>query len=347
MSKILIALILSLPILANAERYIVGVDTTRPALMTIQGQSYLNGKIKIVDGSNLESLMKNPAVKYIEKDRTFKVFGQMSQSSAGEAWGVEKVKAAKMWAQGFNGEGVKVAVIDTGVDGSHPELDGRVMPGFNAIDGTENAMDDQGHGTHCAGTIAGRTVGVAPKALIVPVKFLDKNGSGTLSNAIKAVDWVAKQQDIQIVSNSWGGGGKSQALEDAFKALTESGKWVTAAAGNESRDNDVRDSIPANYAKTNDKVIAVAASDKNDKQAYFSNYGLKSVLIAAPGTQILSSVPGGKYDSWDGTSMATPHVSGMMAILLQAGKTELKAALIENSVQAQVKTITGARIEFK
>ena len=300
----------------------------------------LAGKVLIVEG-DYNTLKKNPEILYVERNQTYQALGfpDRSKQVAATPWGLDTTQVAKLWAKGFKGAGHKIAVIDTGVDGEHPEIKGRVLGGYNAITGTTDAMDDHGHGTHCSGTIAGKDVGMAPEAQIIPVKFLNKNGGGTLEDAVKAIDW-ATQNGATILSNSWGGGGYSQALFDVIQAASDKGIWFIAAAGNSRGNNDSRATYPASYKIKN--VIAVAATDKDDKIANFSNYGQTSVLLAAPGVQIYSSTPGGKYDSWSGTSMAAPHVSGALALLLQQGCKDA-----EECLGRSVKVVEGLKDKTK
>jgi subtilisin family serine protease len=299
-----------------------------------------NMGIYIIDG-DYDSVSTRPEFEYVEKNIRYQV---ISMKASGSAWGVEKIKASLMWDKQIKGKGIKIAVIDTGVDPSHKELSGRVLDGFNAIDDSNNAFDDHGHGTHCSGTIAGLSVGVAPEAEIVPIKFLSKDGAGSLDGAIKAIQF-AKEAKVDIMSNSWGGGGYSQALYDVIKSATDEGIVFTAAAGNEYNNNDKNPTYPASYDLP---IISVAASDQKDKLAVFSNYGKQSVTLIAPGVDIYSSIPGDKYDAWSGTSMATPHVSGAIALMLQSGCQDVMKCVVENTVDIGLsnKAING-RLEFK
>lgn len=237
------------------------------------------------------------------------------------------IDAPEVWALEKGKKEIVVAIIDTGVDYNHPDLKENAwsMPGkpqvrgFNAINGKEDPMDDNGHGSHCAGTIGASggneigVVGVAWNVSLMGVKFLTSSGSGTLADAIKAIDW-ATAQNVDIMSNSWGGGGFSQTLKDAISRANDKGILFVAASGNETNDNDASPSYPASYDLPN--VISVAATDNRDSLASFSNWGQKSVHIMAPGVNILSTTPGNKYESFSGTSMATPHVSGALALLV-------------------------------
>ena len=316
--KYFLLLAMLLPLSANAEKLFVKLNPNRVSTFSVAATKLatfraLNGSLLVIDG-NINDFKNKPEVEYVETETTYKALGIKEDATApvGSAWGVPATQAAKMWAKGFKGKGIKIAVIDTGVDPEHPELKGRVLPGYNAIDDTDNSVDDHGHGTHCSGSAAGLNVGMAPEAEIVPVKFLSAQGSGSLEGAIKAIEW-ARQQKVHIMSNSWGGGGFRQALQDVIKKAQDEGIIFIAAAGNESNDNDLDPSYPASYPN----VIAVSANDDKDALASFSNWGAKSVLLSAPGVRIYSSVLNGKYAVYSGTSMATPHVAGGAALLAQ------------------------------
>jgi subtilisin family serine protease len=257
-----------------------------------------------------------------------------------------------------------VAVIDTGMDYTHPDLQANTWSaptsfsltlagssltcpagshGFNAITFACDPMDDNQHGTHVAGTIgaAGNNalgvVGVNWTTRLMGLKFLDATGSGYISDAVNAIEFAvqAKQMlgagaDVRVLSNSWGGGGFSQALLDEIKRAGDNGMLFVVAAGNNGYDNDRSPFYPAAYNVSS--LIAVAATDNRDALASFSNYGGASVQLGAPGVNILSTVLGGQYGYLSGTSMATPHVSGAAALLLSRCALDtagLKAALTE------------------
>ena len=318
--KFLLVCLMFFSAAANAEQLVVKMKSTS-TMYLMQNNKHLHKNIYMIDG-DLAKLQADPNVEYAEPNVKFHIMGFPvmrrlgADTDANKAWGVDKIQASKMWDQGFKGDGIRIAVIDTGVDGSHPELAGKVEAGFNAIDGTDNSMDDNSHGTHVSGTIAGNTVGVAPNVTIVPVKFIDADGSGTLANAVKAISW-AMAAHVQIMSNSWGGGSDSKAMREIIKEATDAGIYFVVAAGNESNNNDKYSTYPAAYSKDMVNVMSIAATDSKDVLAPFSNYGPLSTLLAAPGVQIYSSVPGGKYDTYSGTSMATPHVAAAMALILQ------------------------------
>jgi subtilisin family serine protease len=210
--------------------------------------------------------------------------------------------------------------------------------GWNFASNAADPFDDNMHGTHCAGIIAGNSVtamGIAPNIKIMPLKFLTAEGSGSLEGAIKAINYgVAMGADI--LSNSWGGGSYSQALFDKIKAAEEKGVLFVAASGNEYNNNDIRASYPNSYKLSN--IISVGASTVTGGKASFSNYGSKTVHIFAPGKDIWSSVPGG-YQSLSGTSMACPMVSGIAALVKsmhpEYKATELKQAIMDSAVKLQ------------
>jgi thermitase len=240
------------------------------------------------------------------------------------------IDAVKAWELGTGSKDIVVAVIDTGIDYNHPDLVdnmwsaphpdpevGGVIHGFNAINGSFDPMDDNDHGTHCAGTIGGvgnngiGVTGVAWNVSLMGVKFLSGSGSGTLADAIKAIDF-ATEQSVDLMSNSWGGGGYSQALYEAIVRANEKGIVFVAAAGNSSADNDTSPAYPATYDVPN--VISVAATTNVDGLASFSSFGKRTVHVGAPGHNIVSAIAGDGYASFSGTSMATPHVAGAIAL---------------------------------
>ncbi|HYG79065.1 MAG TPA: S8 family peptidase, partial [Pyrinomonadaceae bacterium] len=281
-----------------------------------------------------------------------------------------------------------VAVVDTGVDYTHPDLAANMWSapapftvniggqtiqcaagthGFNSITKTCDPADEYDHGTHVAGTIGavgGNGAGVAgvnQTASVMALKFMDATGSGTLADAIDAIEFAiqAKQifgtdANVRVLANSWGwNGDASQALLDEINRADGAGMLFVAAAGNGgedrlSDDNDLAPFYPGSYTASN--VIAVAATNNQDNLTAFSNYGRNSVHLAAPGDLILSTVVGGGYDSWSGTSMATPHVAGAAALVLS--RCPLDTASLKNTLLNNVDpvaslsavTVTGGRL---
>jgi subtilisin family serine protease/chitodextrinase len=272
-----------------------------------------------------------------------------------------------------------VGIIDTGVDFSHPDLAGKswINPGENCtgcrtngidddgngyvddwqgwdfVNDDNNPVDDHGHGTHVAGTIAAtgnNGVGVAGinwTGRVAALKFLDWFGSGTVADAVRALDY-ATQNGIRVTNNSWGGGEKSQALLDAIERAGAAGGLYVAAAGNDGADADQAPMYPAAFQSP--AIISVAATDSRDGLASFSNYGRTSVDLGAPGVSIYSTLPGNTYDWWSGTSMATPHVAGAAALVKAArpGASSMAIkALLLRTVDAKwslANTATGGRL---
>ncbi|MBI4676307.1 MAG: S8 family serine peptidase [Elusimicrobia bacterium] len=228
-------------------------------------------------------------------------------------WGIQRVNAPNAWAK-TKGEGVKVAVIDTGIDFNHPDLKSNYAGCYNAINSKASCMDDNGHGSHVSGTIAGAldgkgVAGVAPKARLYAVKVLDGDGSGGLVGIIKGIVW-AGNNGIQVANMSLGAPIGTIFMRAAVKYATLRGTTIVAAAGN----NGGRVGCPACYGD----AIAVSASDSSDRIASFSSRG-SDVDFIAPGVDVKSSVPGGGYDWYDGTSMASPHVAGLAALAVARG----------------------------
>jgi len=234
-------------------------------------------------------------------------------------WGIKRVNAEAAWPV-TRGAGVKVAVIDTGIDFDHPDLE--VAGGYNAIDNNVSYKDDNGHGTHCAGTIAAKdngegVVGVAPDVTLYGVKVLSASGSGTFEGVIDGIQWAVKNK-MQIASMSLGASQGNQALADAIAAAKEAGTTIVAAAGNSGR--------AVGYPAAYPEAIAIAASDSSDKVAYFSSRGPEVDLIA-PGVSVYSTYMGGGYRSLSGTSMACPHAAGLAALAVANGASGFDAVM--------------------
>ena len=255
----------------------------------------------------------------------------------GNLWGLDNINAPEVWSggnsfSGVTGYGSTVAVIDTGVDLDHPEFQGRITNGYDFVDNDNNADDGNGHGTHVAGTIGGANdgrgiTGVAPDASIMPIRVLGNDGYGYTSDIIAGVYW-ATDNGADVINLSLGGGGYSQAMADAIAYASNNGSVVVMAAGNSGgRSPD----YPAAHAV--DHGIAVGAVNQQKSMAGFSNRAGTTTLdyVTAPGVNIYSSVPGGGYSSFSGTSMATPHVAGL-AGLLKSYDNSMSAESIENLI---------------
>lgn len=237
-------------------------------------------------------------------------------------WGVDRVDADLAWAVSTGLE-IKVAIIDTGIDKDHPDLVDNIMDGVNFVKIRGKIIadlwdDDNGHGTHCAGIVAAvdndiGVIGVAPQAYLYGVKVLDRRGSGYVSDVILGIQWSI-DNGMQVINMSLGTSSDVQSLHDACNAAEAAGIVVIAAAGNSGDTDPDSDVIyPAKY----DSVIAVAATDDTDTRASWSSDG-PEVELAAPGVDIYSTWKGGDYETKSGTSMAAPHVTGTVALMLGA-----------------------------
>jgi subtilisin family serine protease len=292
-------------------------------------------------------LANNPRIEIIEPDfiATINRADPDYAAELNNVWGVKKIGAgdAHNLSPSEQGQGVNVAVIDTGINYNHPDLAGSVIDQWDFVNNDGDAMDDQGHGTHVAGTIAAHrdgvgAVGVAPAANLFAVKVLDQNGSGSYSNIIAGVEW-ATAHGAKVTNNSYGGGGNSLTLEAAFRNAAAAGVVSVAAAGNSGTCTGNTDTV--GYPGKYNSVIAVAATDINDARPCFSSTG-PAVQIAAPGVNIFSTVKSGEYEGgWSGTSMATPHVAGVAALLYGKGVVNSNASAWINDEIRNVLMLTA------
>ncbi len=263
---------------------------------------------------SISILKDDPDVKYVELDAEVYIDEEPVFSSDDKVpWGVSRIQADKVHNIS-SGSGVKVVVIDTGIDYTHPYLAANYHGGYDFVNDDADPMDDAGHGTHVAGTIAATdneigAVGVAPNAELYAVKALDSHGTGWVSDINAAIDW-AIIEDMDVISMSLGGSTNFTSQFEICQAAYDSGIVIVAAAGNGYGGNV---SYPAAY----DSVIAVSATSLIDSNTYFSNIG-DEIELVAPGANIRSTTLGGGYGLKSGTSMATPHVSGVIALLLSA-----------------------------
>ena len=268
---------------------------------------------------------------------------QYALHNTGQTGGITgaDISALRAWDVFTGDSTLKIGMIDSGIDYTHPDLapnvwtnpgeipgngidddgDGYVddVHGYDFANNDGDPMDDNGHGTHTAGIVAAvgnngvGVCGVAWRAQLVAIKFLDASGSGTIADAISGLQY-AVTVGCRLTSNSWGGGGPSQALLDAINAAGEAGLLFVAAAGNSHVNMDQVPNYPASY--NSPYIISVAATNSRDSLAAFSNYGANSVDLAAPGVNILSTIPGERYALLSGTSMACPMVTGVLALAL-------------------------------
>jgi subtilisin family serine protease len=304
---------------------------------------------------------------------------QWALANSGQRGGKQgaDISAMHAWLTTTGSDKVVVAVLDSGVDYTHEDLapnmwkrPASVAPyhddelgtiddedGFNAIDNASDPMDENGHGTHCAGIVGaegGNDIGITGvnwKVRIMPLKFMNAGGYGTTKDAIEAINYVIDRKkagvNVRIISASWGGTQRSRALEEVIRKAYENDILFVAAAGNSTVNNDRSPHYPSSYPN----VLSVAALDRNDQLAKFSNYGLKSVMIAAPGVDILSTWLGNQYEEKSGTSMATPVVSGVAALIVaenpRISVDQLKKRLLASAdpiVALKGKISTGGRV---
>ncbi|MFM6928141.1 MAG: S8 family serine peptidase [Bdellovibrio sp.] len=357
--------------------------------------------------ASLEDLKNDPDVEYIEPNYKYEKFDVASSASSGSGYTLQTLLTYKWvssssnnysqfsqatvnntqvvaaWSYsatlGQNPGKVIVAVIDSGLDSTHPvfqtvanggtgalwfnEAEIKGQPGvdddgngyvddkngWNFISNTPNFMDDNSHGTHVAGIVvgAGLNIFASPldesKILVMPLKFLAADGSGSTANAIKAINY-AVNNGAQIINNSWGGGNYSQALADAMGYAYEHQVLVVSAAGNYNSNNDSIAMYPANYTMPSNMAVA---STTGNSLSSFSNYGATTVAVGSPGEDILSTVPGGTYNYMSGTSMATPFVAGIAALALRENPSltgyQLKQKVMEtvdslNTLSGKVST---------
>lgn len=287
------------------------------------------------------------------KPMGFQLFGYQGNIN----WGMKSIKAEALWADNILGQNIVVAIIDSGLDTQHPQLEHRLysnpgetlngidddnngliddIHGYDFISGSGDIFDDSGHGTHIAGVIAaehnlGSVTGLAPEAKFLIYDFFGRNSDGTVFDAIRSIR-AAAQAGAKIINASWGGPGCSSALKAEIDSLKQKDVLFVTAAGNEGENIDYTPSYPAAFNASTQ--ITVGAMTVDEFTAGFSNFG-ERVDIVAPGTNIVSTFPGGQYQSMDGTSMATPFVVGAAALLWsafpQASASDIKSALLAST----------------
>lgn len=261
--------------------------------------------------------------------------------------GVRLVGAPLLWERGFKGQGVTIAILDTGCQVDHPDLKDRIIGGYNFTDdhggNPDNFLDNNGHGTHVAGTIAasqnnGGVVGVAPEANLLICKVLGEDGGGTYDWIIQGIKYAVKWRGpngerVRVINMSLGGPADVPELKTAILEAVLNDVLVVVAAGNEGDNN--HDTFEFAYPSAYNEVIEIGAVDRNKEPAYFSNNNLE-VDCVAPGVNIKSTFIGGVYADLDGTSMATPHVSGALALLINWSEKEFRRELTEAELYAQL-----------
>ncbi|HKA00611.1 MAG TPA: S8 family peptidase, partial [Candidatus Solibacter sp.] len=334
---------------------------------------------KVTNATALLNIMKNiPGVTLVEPDYIVKSNTTPNDPNFASQWDMYNtsmpgadIGATLAWSLSTGSTANVVGVVDTGVDYNHPDLAANIWSapaqftvalswgsitcpagshGYNAVARSCNPADDHSHGTHVSGTIGAignngtGVAGVNWSTRIMGLKFLDSTGSGSVSDAIDAIEFGLQAKTIfgsaanlRVLSNSWGGGGYLQSLYNEIAKANTADVLFVAAAGNNAANNNTAPTYPASY--TNANVIAVAATTNTDGLASFSNYGSTSVHLGAPGVNILSTLPGSAYGYYSGTSMATPHVSG--AAMLVLSKCSLNTAGLKNAILSNVDVVSS------
>jgi thermitase len=380
LSRLLLMLALVSPLAANAKEYVLKQKSLN--LKSLQSFANLKildqhepGRLVKVDlaeknqANILARLLTDPNIEYVVPNFKLHAFGKTTATPVDalalkEQWANNKVHAKEAWelANNRGSRSVIVAVIDTGVDYNHETLAPNMVQGYDFRDNDADPMDETsaqnpGHGTHCSGSIAGTGLvdggieGLSPVLTLMPIRFLGADGSGDLMDGIKSIDF-AIEKGAHVISASWGATvDRSQAtpLIEAVQRADDAGIIFVAAAANDGRSNDKTDVFPANSGTPN--MISVAASGSNDEKPSWSNYGKATVSLAAPGLNIMSTLPQNRYGNLSGTSMATPLVAGLVALLkaqdMSLTGQQIRSLLQVTGTDAPIDTACNCRVNAK
>jgi subtilisin family serine protease len=312
--------------------------------------------VYVADGrpsrQDLRNLARSPRIGYVERNAIWRAVNVPNDTKYSEQDGLKRMEPEAAWDVTTGSSAVVVAVSDSGITLDHPDLKNELwtnpaggpdLHGYNFVNNTPDPTDDHKHGTHVSGIIGaegGNSAGVAGvnwHVQIMATKFLDKDGSGTTDHAIDAILYAAKH-GARLMNASWGGASFSQAQQDAINYGFEHGMLFIAAAGNDSKNTDETVTYPAGYAVPG--VLSIASSQGAGSLSSFSNYGARTVDLAAPGSNIMSTLPAGQYGRLSGTSMATPMATGVAALMLSV-RPELTPLELRNALLNAVEERTG------
>ncbi len=350
--------------------------------------------VVLPDGADVQSVARwyalQPEVRFAEPDYIYRVDGIPNDPRFGELWGMNNtgqsggtfdfdIDAPEAWDDFTGGPGIVIGSIDTGVDMNHEDLAGNIwtnpgeipgngvdddgngyvddVHGWDFVNNDSDPRDDHDHGTHTMGTAAARgnngvgVAGVTWTAEIMAIKVCNQFGSCPTNAIVSGIDY-ATENGANVTSNSYGGGGFSQATYDAIARANAAGILFSAAAGNNGTNNDASAFYPATYDLPN--IISVAATDRYGNKSSFSNYGLTTVDLGAPGSSILSTTPNNTYSTFSGTSMACPHVTGAVAYLMEYNPTldylDYKNILMQSVEPADAlagRTVSGGQLNLR
>jgi subtilisin family serine protease len=298
-------------------------------VMSFPGMTSANAEAK------LNALKKNPNIVYAEPNYIYSVDMVPNDPGYSQQWGWPKVNAPAAWDVTQGSSSTVIAIVDTGIQQSHPDLSSKIVAGYDYVDNDSNPEDGNGHGTHVAGTSAAITnnstggAGGCPNCKLMPVRVLDNNGSGTLDAVANGITYAA-DHGAKVINMSLGASSGATTLQSAVDYAWNKGVFLACAAGNNGN-------TAANYPGYYTNCFAVASTDSNDGKSSFSTYGTW-VDIAAPGSNIYSTWLNSGYNTISGTSMATPHVAGLGGLLASQGLTN---AQIRDRIQSTADQISG------
>lgn len=283
----------------------------------------------------LEALKRNPNVMMAEPNGYVQALWTPNDPAYSQQWAWNKIQAPQAWDVTKGDSSVVIAIIDTGIQRNHPDLDAKIVAGYDFVDNDTAPDDGNGHGTHVAGTAAAETnnatngAGMCPNCMLMPVRVLDNSGSGTFDAVANGITWAA-DHGAKVINMSLGGGSGTAALQSAVDYAWNKGVFLACAAGNNGN-------TAANYPGYYSNCFAVASTTSTDAKSSFSTYGTW-VEVAAPGSSIYSTWIGSSSNTIDGTSMATPHVAGLAGLLASQGLTN---AQIRDRILATADKISG------